>query len=179
MVESKMDGTLMENLKLLLPKFDSESELETAAQMVAGLSQEDRDLLAAVLASPYRLTTLEHLQEFPNNTEYFVLETNIGGLEELGWQYLAQHMDVLLPPELLDAIDPVPFGKHAMQEEQGRFTSFGYLTLSGDDWQKERLPSDKQPEKKPSIREQLEQSKKECANHSKPQPYQNKKTPEL
>ncbi len=176
MVESKTDGTFMENLKLLLPKFDSESELETAAQMVAGLSQEDRDLLAVVQASSYRLTTLEQLQEFPNNTEYFVLEPGIRSLDELGWRYLAEHMDVLLPPELLDAIDPVPFGKHAMQEEQGCFTSYGYLILSGDDWEHKQ---EKQTEKKPSIQEQLEQSKKECANHSKPQPNQNKNTPEL
>ncbi len=176
MVESKRDGTLMENLKLLLPEIRDASELEAVAQMVAGLSQEDRDLLAAVQASPYRLTTLEQLQEFPNNTEYFVLETNIKGVEELGWRYLAQHMDVLMPPELLDAIDPVPFGKHAMQEEQGCFTSFGYLTLSGDDWEHKQ---EKQTEKKPTIREQLEQSKKECANHSKTLPNQNKKMPEL
>src|SRR5699024_9712058 len=83
-------------------------------------------------ARPYRLTTLEQFREFPANTEYFVLEPNISKVEDVGWRYLAQHLDVLLPPELLDAIDPVPFGNHAMQEEQGCFTSKGYLTLSGD-----------------------------------------------
>ena len=56
----------------------------------------------------------------------------------MGWRYLAQHLDTLLPPELLDAIDPVPFGKYAVQEEQGCFTSRGYLTLSGDEWQHDR-----------------------------------------
>ncbi len=166
----------MEHLKPLLPAGGDASELEAAAQALAGLSSEDRDLLAAVQASPYRLTTLEQLQEFPNNTEYFVLETNIGGLDELGWRYLAQHLDVFLPPELLNAIDPVLFGNHAMQEEQGCFTSCGYLTLSGDDWEHKQ---ENRTEKKPTIREQLEQSKKECANHSKPQPNQNKNTPEL
>ena len=63
-------------------------------------------------------------------------------------RYLAQHLDVLLPPELLDAIDPVPFGNHAMQEEQGCFTSRGYLTLSGDEWEHER-PRERQTEKSP------------------------------
>ena len=43
----------------------------------------------------------------------------------MGWRYLAQHLDVLLPPELLDAIDPAPFGKYAMQEEQGCFNQQG------------------------------------------------------
>ena len=61
-------------------------------------------------------------------------------------------MDMLLPPELLKAIDPVPFGKYAMQEEQGHFTEHGYISLSGDEWNHER-PAE--PEKKPSIREQL------------------------
>ena len=138
----------MEHLKPLLPAGGDASELEVAAQALAGLSPEDRDLLAAVQESPYRLTTLEQFREFPANTEYFVLEPNIRKVEDVGWRYLAQHLDVLLPPELLDAIDPVPFGNHAMQEEQGCFTSRGYLTLSGDEWEHER-PRERQTEKSP------------------------------
>ena len=49
----------MEHLKPLLPAGGDASELEAAAQALAGLSPEDRDLLAAVQESPYRLTTLE------------------------------------------------------------------------------------------------------------------------
>ena len=64
----------IEHLKPLLPAGGDASELETAAQALAGLSLEDRDLLAAVQESPYRLTTLEQFREFPDNTEYFVLE---------------------------------------------------------------------------------------------------------
>ena len=138
----------MEHLKPLLPAGGDASELEAAAQALAGLSPENRDLLAAVQESPYRLTTLEQFREFPANTEYFVLEPNISKVEDVGWRYLAQHLDVLLPPELLDAIDPVPFGNHAMQEEQGHFTEHGYISLSGDEWEQER-PAE--PEKKPSI----------------------------
>ena len=43
-----------------------------------------------------------------------------------------------------------------MQEEQGHFTEHGYISLSGDEWNHER-PAE--PEKKPSIRERLEQGK--------------------
>lgn len=128
MAKSKAEVNFMEHLKPLLPAGGDASELEVAAQALAGLSPEDRDLLAAVQESPYRLTTLEQFREFPANTEYFVLEPNIRKVEDVGWRYLAQHLDVLLPPELLDAIDPVPFGNHAMQEEQGCFTSRGYAT---------------------------------------------------
>ena len=164
MAKSKAEVNFMEHLKPLLPAGGDASELEAAAQALAGLSPEDRDLLAAV-------------QESPANTEYFVLEPNIRKVEDVGWRYLAQHLDVLLPPELLDAIDPVPFGNHAMQEEQGCFTSRGYLTLSGDEWEHER-PRERQTEKKPSIKERLEQSRKECANQSKAQPHREKPAPE-
>lgn len=88
---------------------------------VAALSPEDRELLAAVQTSPFKLTALEQFKEFAANIDYFVFEPNIHNLNDLGWRYLAQHMDMLLPPELLKAIDPVPFGKYAMQEEQGHF----------------------------------------------------------
>ena len=112
----------------------------------------------AVQASPFKLTTPEQFKEFTDNIDYFVFEPNIHDLNDLGWRYLAQHMDMLLPPELLKAIDPVPFGKYAMQEEQGHFTEHGYISLSGDEWNHER-PAE--PEKKPSIRERLEQGKAE------------------
>ncbi|MFR6588833.1 MAG: hypothetical protein ACLUSL_14340 [Ruminococcus sp.] len=36
-----------------------------------------------------------------------------------------------------------------------------------------------EPEKKPSIRERLEQGKKECAEKSKAQPHKEKSAPEL
>ena len=170
------EPNFMEHLKSLLPAGGNASELEAAAQALAGLSPEDRDLLASLQESPFRLTTLEQFREFPANTEYFVLEPNIRKVEDVGWRYLAQHLDVLLPPELLDAIDPVPFGKYAMQEEQGHFTEHGYISLSGDEWVHER-PAE--PEKKPSIRERLEQGKKECAEKSKAQPHKEKSAPEL
>lgn len=179
MAKSKAEVNLMEHLKPLLPAGGDASELEAAAQALAGLSPEGRDLLAAVQESPYRLTTLEQFREFPANTEYFVLEPNISKVEDVGWRYLAQHLDVLLPPELLDAIDPVPFGNHAMREEQGCFTSRGYLTLSGDEWEHDRPREKQMEEKKPSIKERLEQSRKECANQSKAQPHREKPAPEL
>ena len=132
---------------------------------VAALSPEDKELLAAVQESPFHLTAPEQFREFAENIDYFVFEPNIHDLNDLGWRYLAQHLDTRLPPELLDAIDPVPFGRYAMKEEQGHFTEHGYISLSGDEWQHEQTAdrSHREAEKKPSIRERLEQGKKECA----------------
>ena len=178
MAKSKSDISL-NDLKAMLPHEGSPAEQVAALRALSTLSPEDRDLLAAVQESPFRLTTLEQFREFPANTEYFVLEANISKVEDVGWRYLAQHLDTLLPPELLDAIDPVPFGKYAVQEEQGCFTSRGYLTLSGDEWQHDR-PQAKQADRKPSIKERLEQSKQECRNKNKAQaPHKGKSEPEL
>ena len=178
MAKSKSDISL-NDLKAMLPQEGSSAEQEAALRALSTLSLEDRGLLAAVQESPFRLTALEQFREFPANTEYFVLEANISKVEDVGWRYLAQHLDTLLPPELLDAIDPVPFGKYAVQEEQGCFTSRGYLTLSGDEWQHSR-PQAKQADRKPSIRERLEQSRQECRNKNKAQaPRKGKSEPEL
>ena len=81
---------------------------------VAALSPEDRKLLAAVQESPHRLTSLEQFKEFSKNSEYFILEDNIHSEADLGWRYIAEHMDIRLPKELLEAIDPVSFGEYAM-----------------------------------------------------------------
>ena len=178
MAKSKSDISL-NDLKAMLPHEGSPAEQVAALPALSTLSPEDRDLLAAVQESPFRLPTLEQFREFPANTEYFILEANISKVEDVGWRYLAQHLDTLLPPELLDAIDPVPFGKYAVQEEQGCFTSRGYLTLSGDEWQHDR-PQAKQADRKPSIKERLEQSKQECRNKNKAQaPHKGKSEPEL
>lgn len=146
---------------------------------VAALSPEDRELLDAVQASPFRLTEPQQFTEFAANIDYFVFEPNIHDLNDLGWRYIAQHMDMLLPPELMDAIDPVPFGQHAVKEEQGHFTEHGYISLSGDRWQHDRTleKEHREPEKKTSIRDRLEQGKKECADRQTPN--RGKSEPEL
>ena len=148
---------------------------------VAALSPEDKELLAAVQESPFRLTAPEQFREFAENIDYFVFEPNIHDLNDLGWRYLAQHLDTRLPPELLDAIDPVPFGRYAMKEEQGHFTEHGYISLSGDEWQHEQTAdrSHREAEKKPSIRERLEQGKKECAGRQTQPQAKGKSEPEL
>ena len=132
---------------------------------VAALSPEDKKLLKAVQESPFRLTTPEQFREFAENVDYFVLEPGIRRLDDLGWSYLEQHMDIPLPPALREAIDPVPFGRQAMEEDRGCFTSRGYLSLSGDEWQHEHVAErpHREAEKKPSIRERLKEAREQAA----------------
>ena len=67
-----------------------------------------------------------------------------------------------------------------MEDEQGFFTSYGYLSLSGDEWQHEHVTDrpHQEAEKKPSIRERLAAAKQECAKQQ-PRPAPEKKPPEL
>lgn len=148
---------------------------------VAALSPEDKELLAAVQESPFSLTAPEQFREFAENIDYFVFEPNIHDLNDLGWRYLAQHLDIPLSPALREAVDPVPFGRQAMEEDHGCFTSRGYLSLSGDEWQHEQTAdrSHREAEKKPSIRERLEQGKKECAGRQTQPQAKVKPEPEL
>ena len=75
---------------------------------VAALSPEDRELLDAVQASPFRLTEPQQFQEFSANIDYFVFEPNIHDLNDLGWRYIAQHMDMLLPRSCWMPLIPFP-----------------------------------------------------------------------
>ena len=148
---------------------------------VAALSPEDKELLAAVQESPFRLTAPEQFREFADNIDFFVLEPEVQRLDDLGWRYLEQHTDIPLSPALREAVDPVPFGRQAMEEDHGCFTSRGYLSLSGDEWQHEQTVdrSHREAEKKPSIRERLEQGKKECAGRQTQPQTKGKSEPEL
>lgn len=163
---------------------EENKKIETLPEVraaVAALSPEDRKLLAAVQESPFYLTTPEQFREFADNVDFFTLEPGVRRLDDLGWSYLEQHMDIPLSPALREAIDPIPFGRQAMEEDHGCFTSRGYLTLSGDEWRHEHVAdrSQREPEKKPSIRERLEQGKKECAGRQTQPHTKGKSGPEL
>ena len=73
MAKSKTEVNFMEHLKPLLPAGGDASELEAAAQALAGLSPEDRDLLAAVQESPLGGKRREEGRVGPAHTEYLVL----------------------------------------------------------------------------------------------------------
>ena len=157
----------------------SREELAAVTKAVATLSPEDRDLLAAVQESPFRLTTAEQFLEFEKNVDCFVLEPHVRTLEDLGWEYLEEKLTIGLTDDLRAAIDPAPFGRCALEEDRGCFTSRGYLFPTDDPWQHDR-PQAKQADRKPSIRERLEQSKQECRNKNKAQaPRKGESEPEL
>ena len=178
MAKSKSDISL-NDLQAMLPHEGSPAEQEAALRALTTLSQEDRNLLAAVQESPFRLTTAEQFLEFEKNVDCFVLEPYVQTVEALGWEYLEEKLTIGLTDDLRAAIDPAPFSRRALEEDRGCFTSRGYLFPTDDPWQHDR-PQAKQADRKPSIKERLEQSRQECKNKNKAQaPHKGKSEPEL
>ena len=178
MAKSKSD-ILLNDLKAVLPQEGEPAEQEATLRALSSLSPEDRDLLAAVQESPFRLTTAKQFLEFEKNVDCFVLEPHVQTLEDLGWEYLEEKLTIDLTDDLRAAIDPTPFGRRAQEEDRGCFTSRGYLFPTGDEWQHDH-PQKKQTDRKPSIKERLEQSKQECMGKNKaPAPHKGKSEPEL
>lgn len=150
---SKSDISL-NDLKAMLPQEGEPAERRQHAAL-SSFPRKDRDLPGRCAGVSFRLTTLEQFpREFPANTEYFILEHNISKVEDVGWRYLAQHLDILLPPELLDAVDPVPSATMPCGKNRGALRARISPTLSGDEWEHER-PKEKQTEKSPPIKERL------------------------
>ena len=136
------EPNFMEHLKSLLLAGGNASELEAAAQALAGLSPEDRDLLAAVQESPYRLTTLEQFWEFPANTEYFVLEPNIRKVEDVGWRSIWMSF---CPRSCWMPVIPFPSATTPCGRNRTVLRAEA-ISLSGDEWEHER-PRERQTEK--------------------------------
>ena len=68
MAKSKSDISL-NDLKAMLPQEGESAEQEATLRALSSLSPEDRDLLAAVQESPFRLTTAKQFLEFEKNVE--------------------------------------------------------------------------------------------------------------
>lgn len=174
---SKTEPNFMEHLKPLLPAGGDASELETATQALAGLSPEDRNLLAAVQESPFRLTTLEQFREFPANTEYFILEPNIRKVEDVGWRYLHSIWTSFCLRRCWTPLIPFPSATTPFRRNRGASPAKG-ISPSPATSGSMSAPGRGRRKKKPSIKERLEQSRKECANQSKAQPHREKPAPE-
>ena len=153
-------------------------ELEGKTYSLNVNSKEERERVKEeVNSNP--LAQYDWFEEFEKNVDCFVLEPHVRTLEDLGWEYLEEKLTIGLTDDLRAAIDPAPFGRRALEEDRGCFTSRGYLFPTDDPWQHDR-PQAKQADRKPSIRERLEQSKQECRNKNKAQaPHKGKPEPEL
>ena len=88
---------------------------------------------AAVTADNYY--RVSDVIELTYNTEFYVLVPEVHNEAELGRYYLNDSGMVDMPENWKPGINCFDFGRHIMEQEQGRFTQQGYLVKSGDKWQ--------------------------------------------
>ena len=142
-----------------LGEYENLDELNYLASKLDEMSQGEYEQFQAAMEIGDHSGSLQEIINLTENLDCYDVYPDIRDHDDLGRYYI----------EELDA----------MQEEQGCFTSRGYLTLSGDEWQHDR-PQEKQTDRKPSIKERLEQSKQECMGKNKaPAPHKGKSEPEL
>jgi len=164
-MESYVSG--IEGMELLLPMYGNIDELAALAQGLCDLSPNEYEKLEAIQSSPLSFTSLEQFREYPWNVDYYCLSKQIKDDAALGREWFSQQLLSEIPESCKAAIDYETFGRHVREEEKGFFTDKGYLTLSGDEWLHDK-PVPRREEKQ-SLKERLEQIKKDfSARDTKP-----------
>ena len=136
--------------------------------------------MAAVQESPYRLTTEEQFLEFEKNVDCFVLEPHVQTVEALGWEYLEEKLTIDLTDDLRAAIDPAPFGRHALEEDRGCFTSGGICIPPVTSGSIEPPPGEDRRTGNPLSRNGWSRANRSGMGKNKaPAPHKGKSAPEL
>lgn len=166
-------------LRLALPMYAHVDELAMLAQELSDLPSHEFEKLLAVQETPLRLTDFEQFKEYPHNFDYFILIPGMDNDKALGKYQLYESGMIEMPEAWKAGIDTEALGRQVREQDHGFFTDKGYVLLSGDEWERERLPAKQDREAKPSVKDFLKQAKKECAAREVQPPKPEKHGPEL
>lgn len=111
--------------------------LNFLATRLAQLNPMEIPKLNAALQQKQGFENIGQIIDFTYNVDYYVHIPEVHTIQQLGSYYLNQSGMVEMPEEWKAGIDPVTFGKNAAAQEQGVFTSYGYLVKSGDEWERQ------------------------------------------
>ena len=114
----------------------SVDELNFLAARLAGLDHAEIEKLNAALQSKTGFENIGQIIDFTYNTDFFIHIPEAHTARELGDYYLNQSGAVQMPEEWKDGIDLTAFGQNAAEREGGTFTQYGYITKSGDEWER-------------------------------------------
>lgn len=126
----------IDSIKPLLHGNLSVRELQETAELLNGLPPYEILKLNAVMETGAKCRNLAQLREFTKNVDYYTLVPEAYTHTELG-TYLIYESGIFtgVPEMYKDAMDPERFGRYTSRMEQGVFTTKGYLSKSGDEWQ--------------------------------------------
>lgn len=114
----------------------SVDELNFLAARLAGLDRAEIEKLNAALQSKTGFENIGQIIDFTYNTDFFIHIPEVHAARELGNYYLNQSGAVQMPEEWKGGIDLAAFGQNAADREGGTFTQYGYITKSGDEWER-------------------------------------------
>lgn len=92
------------------------------------------DKINAFMQTDFKLDSLDKLIDYTYNTDYFVYIPEVYTRSDLGDYYLNESGMMQMPEEWKAGIDKEDFGSNAALCENGRFTDYGYILKSGDEW---------------------------------------------
>lgn len=126
----------IDSIKPLLHSNLSIRELQETAELLNGLPPYEILKLNAVMETGVKCRNLAQVREFTRNVDYYTLVPEAHTHTELG-TYLIYESGIFtgVPEMYKDAMDPERFGRYISRMEQGVFTTKGYLSKSGDEWQ--------------------------------------------
>lgn len=111
-------------------------ELNFLAARLAELDPAEIEKLNAAVQSKMGFENVGQIIDFTYNTDYFIHVPEAHTARELGDYYLNKSGAVQMPEEWKGGIDLAMFGQHAAEREDGAFTQYGYITKSGDEWER-------------------------------------------
>ena len=163
-----------------LGEYENLDELNYLASKLDEMSQGEYEQFQAAMEIGDHSGSLQEIINLTENLDCYDIYPDIHDHDDLGRYYIEELDAMQVPEHLRNYIDYEAYGRDvALEEDRGCFTSRGYLFPTDDPWQHDR-PQAKQADRKPSIRERLEQSKQECRNKNKAQaPRKGKSEPEL
>ena len=124
----------IDELQAVLRQSDRIDDINELAARVVGLSEFERETVAAALRVD-AYPTVNDVYDLTLNVDYYCLIPEAGNDTQLGRYYLYQSGMVDMPEEWKAGIDAHDFGAHIREQEKGHFTPHGYLIKSGDEWQ--------------------------------------------
>lgn len=116
------------------------SQLQETAVKLNTLTNFEILKLNAVMETNAKFNSLAEVAEFAGNYDYYDLIPNAHNETELGLNLIySSNIFDGIPDKFKDAIEPKSYGKYIAEAEKGVFTSKGYISRSGDEWEPVKL----------------------------------------
>ena len=115
-----------------LGEYENIDELNHLACVISELDQSDLEKFEAVIDSGEYTGSVKELINLAQNLDCFEFYSGISNEEELGRMYIEDFDALQIPEHLIDYIDYEAYGRDVSINEDGHFSSGGYVVRTDD-----------------------------------------------